>query len=73
MSLTLYKLQKEIDRLKHEIDRFALIGSQRGFIHARRSLVAAYPLPRFPQNVTPVDPVIQRMEPPCPTLLGTHP
>jgi hypothetical protein len=50
-----------------------LDGSQRDLIHARRSFVAAHSFPRFPQNVTPVDPVIQRMKTPCPAPLGTHP
>ena len=35
--------------------------------------VAAHSPPCFPQNVTPVDPVVQRMETPRLTLLGTHP
>jgi hypothetical protein len=41
-------------------------------IHPRRATVAAHSPPCFPQNVTSVDPVVQRMEPPRPTLLGTH-
>ena len=50
-----------------------LDGSQRDFIHARRSLVAAHLRPRSPQDVTPIDPVIQCVKPPCPAPLGTHP
>src|SRR4030067_1740889 len=34
--------------------------------------VAAHPLPRFPQDVTPADPVVQRVETPCPAPLGAH-
>ena len=41
-------------------------------IHPRRATVVAHSPPCFPQNVTPVDPVVRRMEPPRPTLLGTH-
>ena len=41
-------------------------------IHPCRTAVAALSPPRFPQDVTPIDPVIQRMEAPCLTLLGTH-
>ncbi len=35
--------------------------------------IASYPLPRFPQNVAPVDPVVQRVEAALPTPLGRPP
>jgi len=41
-------------------------------IDPRRATVAAHPPPCFPQNVTPVDPVVQRMEASRSTPLGTH-
>ncbi len=66
LEFSLYPFEK----LRHSL---FLDGSQRDFIHARRSPIAAHSLPRFPQNVTPVDPVVQRVESPCLTLLGTHP
>ena len=37
------------------------------------ALLCSYPPPRFPQDVTPVDPVVQRVEPPPPMLLGCPP
>ncbi len=48
-------------------------GLDRLRIHPGRPAIAAHPPPCFPQNVTPVDPVLQRMETPCPTPLGAHP
>ena len=53
------------------VGKLALYTAAAG-IHPRRATVAAYPPPCFPPNVTPVDPVVQRMETPRPTLLGTH-
>jgi hypothetical protein len=50
-----------------------LDGLQRHLIDARRSSIAAHPRPCSPQNVTSVNPVVQRMESSCPAPLGTHP
>src|SRR5262249_25517507 len=41
-------------------------------IDARCACVAASSHPRLPQDVTPVDPVVQRVEAPCPAPLGRH-
>src|SRR4051812_15190134 len=35
-------------------------------------MVAPHSLPRFLKDVTPPDPVVQRMETPCATPLGRH-
>src|SRR3989304_4061008 len=43
---------------------------ERDPVHARGALVAADAAPRFPQDVTPVDSVVQRVEPALPMLLG---
>jgi hypothetical protein len=43
------------EKLRHSL---LLDGSQRVFIHARRSLIPAHQRPSSPQDVTPVDPVI---------------
>src|SRR3989442_15112444 len=42
-------------------------------IHTRRPLVALDSLPRFPQDVTPVDAVVQRVEPSLRGPLGRGP
>jgi transposase len=65
--------EEGVEPTNNRAERDLRPGSQRGFIHARRSLVAAHPLPRFPQNVTPVNPVVQRVKTPRLTRLGTHP
>src|SRR5208337_5098166 len=55
------------DELVHAL---LLDGVERHCVHARRPLVALHPLPRFPQDVTPVDAVVQRVESALPLLLG---
>ena len=47
--------------------------AERLFVDSRRPAVLPDPFPRFPQDVTPTDPVIQRVEPPCLIPLGARP
>src|SRR3972149_4654151 len=39
-------------------------------VDARGASIAPHPLPRLSQDVTPIDPVVQRVEAPPRTLLG---
>src|SRR5215472_6305335 len=59
--------------LRQKLPDASLFGRLDRFrINPCRPAVATHSPPGFPQDVTPVDPVIQRMEAPCLTLLGTH-
>src|SRR3990172_1605095 len=60
------------DALEERFNTLLLDGPDALFIHAGCPFVAAHPPPRFPQDVTPADPVEQRVETPCPAPLGTH-
>jgi hypothetical protein len=53
-------------------DAVLLHRPERDSIHARCALVASDAAPRFPQDVAPVDSVIQRVEPALPMLLGCY-
>jgi hypothetical protein len=62
MIFRVWLAQRCVD-LRQKLSRAALFdGLDRLGIYPCRATVAAHPLPCFPQNVTPVDPVIQRME-----------
>ena len=64
--LGLEGLQKVADAGPHDrVDRLA--------VHAGDTLVALHPLPRFPQDVTPVDTVVQRVETAPRRPLGSGP
>src|SRR2546428_6054154 len=66
-------LEVALDRLQELRDPTLLDGRDRLAIHPRSALIAPHPAPRVPQDVTPVDPVVQRVEPPPPTPLGRSP
>src|SRR5947199_7593499 len=55
------------------LDPLLLNGGDRLAIHPRSPTIAPYPPPRFPQDVAPVDPVVQRVEAALPTPLGRSP
>ena len=57
---------------KEPPDAVLLHRLERDSIHAPGALVASDAAPRFPQDVTPVDSVVQRVEPALPMLLGCY-
>ena len=65
--------QLRADLLQEALDSVALDLRERLGIDPRSALVPSHPLPRLPQDVTPVDAVIQRVETPTRRPLGRHP
>src|SRR2546428_6061593 len=66
-------LEIVLDTQQKSLDPLLLNGGDRLAIHPRSPTIASDPLPRFPQNVAPVDPVVQRVEAALPTPLGRPP
>src|SRR5205807_3966538 len=66
-------LERLLNAPQELLDAARLDIGERLLIDARRTSVGLHPLPRFPQDVTPVDPVIQRVKAPCLAPLGTSP
>src|SRR3989449_184842 len=66
-------LEIVLDTQQKRLDPLLLNGGDRLAIHPRSPTIASDPLPRFPQNVAPVDPVVQRVEAALPTPLGRPP
>ena len=58
---------------EHPLDAVLLHRGQGHPIHPGRTPVRSHPLPRLPQDVTPLDPVIQGVETPPRRLLGRSP
>ena len=58
---------------QHAVHAVILHRDQGDTIHPGRTPVLTHPLPRLPQDVTPVDPVIQGVETPTLRLLGRSP
>src|SRR5438876_575060 len=66
-------LEIVLDTQQKRLDPLLLNGGDRLAIHPRSPTIAPYPPPRFPQDVAPVDPVVQRVEAALPTPLGRSP
>ena len=58
---------------QHPLHAVVLHRGQGHTIDPGRATIRSHPLPRLPQDVTPVDPVIQGMETPTLRLLGRSP
>jgi hypothetical protein len=58
---------------EHPLDPVLLNLSQRQLIDAGRATIRPHPPPRLPKNVTPPDPVIQRVKTAIRGPLGTCP
>src|SRR5437899_3239153 len=66
-------LEIALDAQQERLDPLLLDGDDRLAVHPRSPSIAPHPPPRFPQNVAPVDPVVQRVEAALPTPLGRPP
>src|SRR5438876_10685575 len=70
---TLPGLEIVLDTQQNRLDPLLLNGGDRLAIHPRSPSIVPDPSPRFPQDVPPVDPVVQRVEAALPTPLGRPP
>src|SRR5437870_5274699 len=66
-------LEIVLDTQQKRLDPLLLNGGDRLAIHPRSPSIVPDPSPRFPQDVPPVDPVVQRVEAALPTPLGRSP
>src|SRR5438093_843531 len=66
-------LEIALDAQQECLDPLLLDGDDRLAVHPRSPSIAPHPPPRFPQNVAPVDPVVQRVKAALPTPLGRPP
>src|SRR5256884_6902288 len=66
-------LEIVLDTQQKRLDPLLLNGGDRLAIHPRSPAIVPDPSPRFPQDVPPVDPVVQRVEAALPTPLGRPP
>jgi hypothetical protein len=65
-----FRAQLGLDLLQEVLNAALLDGVDRFPVDPGRAAVLPHPLPRFVEDVTPPHPVVQRVEAPCPALLG---